>query len=33
LVEDIDIPVEIKASSPIKVDVDESGTWQDVRQI
>ncbi len=33
LVDDIDIPVEIKANNPVKVDVDESGTWQDVRQI
>ena len=33
LIEDIDIPVEIKASEPIKIDIDESGNWQEVREI
>ena len=31
-VDDIDVPVEIKANLPIKVEIDASGTWQDVRQ-
>ena len=33
LVDDIDIPVEVKASQPIKVDINEANNWQDVRQI
>ncbi|AOV58532.1 Rhs family protein-like protein [Synechococcus phage S-CAM3] len=33
LVDDIDIPVEIKADSPILVEIDNSGNYQDVRQI
>ncbi len=33
LIEDIDIPVEIKASEPIKIDIDDSGNWQEVREI
>ena len=33
LVDDIDLPVEIKADYPIKVEIDDSGTWQNVRSI
>jgi hypothetical protein len=33
LIEDIDIPVEIKANAPIQVDVNKSGTWKNLRQI
>ena len=33
LINDIDIPVEIKADSPIKVEIDDSGNYQDVRPI
>jgi hypothetical protein len=33
LIDDIDIPVEIKSSEPIKIEIDESGTWQEVREI
>tara|TARA_B100000131_G_scaffold60871_1_gene56609 strand:+ start:4809 stop:6218 length:1410 start_codon:yes stop_codon:yes gene_type:complete len=33
LIDDIDIPVEVKASEPIKIDINDSGNWQDVRQI
>ena len=32
LVDDIDVPVEITANLPIKVDIDGSGNWQDVKQ-
>ena len=32
LVDDIDVPVEITANHPIKVDIDGSGNWQDVKQ-
>ena len=32
-VEDIDIPVEIKSDQPIKVEIDDSGTWQEIRPI
>lgn len=32
-VEDIDIPVEIKADYPIQVDINGQDNWQDVRQI
>lgn len=32
-VNDIDIPVEIKADYPIQVEIDNDGTYQDVRQI
>lgn len=32
-VNDIDIPVEIKADYPIQVEIDNNGTYQDVRQI
>ena len=32
LIQDIDIPVEIKASQPIKVDIDGSDNWQEVRE-
>jgi len=33
IIQDIDIPVEIKASEPIKVDIDDSGNWQEVREM
>ena len=33
VVDDIDIPVEIKSDYPIQVDIDNSDNWQDVRQI
>ena len=33
LIDDIDIPVEIKASDPIKVDINKNDNWEDVRQI
>lgn len=33
LVEDIDVPVEIKSNYPIQVDVNQSGSWNDIRQI
>ena len=33
LVDDIDVPVEIKASEPIKVDIDGADNWQDVREL
>ena len=33
LIDDIDIPVEIKASQPIKVDVNGGADWEDVRVI
>jgi hypothetical protein len=33
LIEDIDIPVEIKANAPIQIDINKSGTWQNLRQI
>jgi hypothetical protein len=33
VVTDIDIPVEIKASSPIQVEIDDDGTWRDIRSI
>ncbi len=33
LIEDIDIPVEIKANAPIQVDINKSGTWKNLRQI
>ena len=32
-VTDIDIPVEIKSNYPIQVDINDSGTWDDVREI
>ena len=32
LVDDIDVPVEIKADTPIKVEIDGDGTWRDVHQ-
>ena len=32
-IEDIDIPVEIKANQPIKIECDEDGNWHDVRQM
>ena len=31
-IEDVDIPVEVKASHPIKIECDEDGTWHDVRE-
>ena len=31
-VDDIDVPVEIQANLPIKVEIDASGTWHNVRQ-
>jgi hypothetical protein len=33
LIEDIDIPVEIKANAPIQVDINKSGTWKNIRQM
>ena len=33
LVDDIDVPVEIKANEPIKVEIDGDGTWLDVQEI
>lgn len=33
LVDDIDIPVEIKANAPIQVDINGDGTWRNIRQI
>ena len=33
LVDDIDLPVEIKSDHPIKVDIDDAGNWQDVQEI
>jgi len=33
LINDIDIPVEIKADYPIKVDINKNNDWEDVRQI
>ena len=33
LIDDIDIPVEIKASDPIKVDINKNDNWEDVRRI
>lgn len=33
IVNDIDIPVEIKSDSPIQVELDNSEVWQDVRQL
>lgn len=33
LVDDIDIPVEIRSDYPIQVQIDNDGTWNDVRQI
>ena len=33
VVDDIDVPVEIKSDSPIQVEIENSGTFQDVREI
>lgn len=33
LVDDIDIPVEIKSNAPIQVDINGQGNWTDVRQL
>ena len=33
VVNDIDVPVEIKADQPIQVEIDDSGTFQDIREI
>ena len=33
IIDDIDIPVEVKSSEPIKIDINDSGNWQDVREI
>ena len=33
LVDDIDVPVEVQAAEPIKVEIDGDGNWQDVREI
>lgn len=33
LIEDIDIPVEVKADYPIQIEIDNDDTWRDVRQI
>ena len=33
LIDDIDIPVEIKADYPIKVDINKNDNWEDIRQI
>ena len=32
VVDDVDIPVEVKASSPIQVEIDDGGVWYNVRQ-
>lgn len=32
IIQDIDIPVEIRASQPILVDIDDSDNWQEVRE-
>ena len=32
-INDIDIPVEVKASQPIKIDINDSNNWQEVREI
>ena len=33
LVDDIDIPVEIKSDYPIKVEIDSDGVYRDITQI
>tara|TARA_X000001036_G_scaffold246013_1_gene229386 strand:- start:21677 stop:23233 length:1557 start_codon:yes stop_codon:yes gene_type:complete len=33
VINDIDIPVEIKADYPIQIEIDNSSTWQDIREI
>ena len=33
VVDDIDVPVEIKADQPIQVEIDDSGTFQNIREI
>jgi hypothetical protein len=33
LIDNIDIPVEIKAAYPIQVEIDNNGTWINVRQM
>jgi len=32
-VDDVDIPVEIKASRPIQVDINDQGNWLNLRQL
>lgn len=32
-INDVDVPVEIKSSSPIQVDINQSGNWRDLRSI
>ncbi|AOV57280.1 virion structural protein [Synechococcus phage S-CAM1] len=32
VIDDVDIPVEVKASSPIQVEIDDGGVWYNVRQ-
>lgn len=33
VIDDIDIPVEIKSDTPIKVEIDDDGIWRDIREI
>ena len=33
LINDLDIPVEVKASQPIQIDINEADNWQDVREL
>ncbi len=33
LIDDIDIQVEIKANQPIQVDINQSGEWEEVREL
>ena len=32
-VDDINVPVEIQSSHPIKVEIDSDGTWLDIQEI
>lgn len=32
VVDDVDIPVEVKASSPIQIEIDDGGVWYSIRQ-
>ena len=32
-IDDIDIPVEIKSDTPIQVEIDDDGTWRNIRSI
>ena len=33
LIDDIDIPVEIKANAPVQIEIDNNGVWRNVREI